>query len=100
MNKTVACKLTPSSEQQAALLQTLGLFASACNAALKVAQETGKHIAYDLHHICYYDIKEGNYQRHLLKGQAPKAGALAYDLKRKTFHIHFVIEVPPSDAKH
>src|SRR5215813_9408559 len=139
MNKTVACKLTPTPERQAALLETLDLFADACNKALKVAQETGKHRAYDIHHECYYDIKEatgltsndvvraiarvaasfgkknppkqfkptsldldrdlirfipfteivsiataqgrqkiklqlGNYQRHLLKAQAPKAG--------------------------
>jgi|SRR5262245_17088024 len=154
MNKAVACKLTPTPEQQAALLETLDLFADACNTALKVAQEAGKHRAYDIHHICYYNIKEatgltsnyviraigrvagsfgrknppkefkptsldldkdlirfipftetvsiataqglqkiklqlGNYQRHLLKAQAPKAGVLAYDQKRKSFHIHF-----------
>src|SRR5262245_14464124 len=159
MNKAVACKLTPTPEQQAALLETLDLFADACNTALKVAQEAGKHRAYDIHHICYYNIKEatgltsnyviraigrvagsfgrknppkqfkptsldldkdlirfvpfsetvsiataqgrqkiklqlGNYQRQLLKAQAPKAGVLDYDRKRKTFHIQFVIEVP------
>jgi len=58
MNETVACKLTPTPEQQGAPLETLDLFADACNAALKVAQETGKHRAYDIHHECYYDIKE------------------------------------------
>jgi IS605 OrfB family transposase len=58
MNKTVACKLTPTPDQQAALLETLDLFAGACNAALKVAQETGKQLAYDIHHVCYCDIKE------------------------------------------
>src|SRR5262245_18675974 len=158
MNKTIACKFMPTPDQKKALIETLNLFADACNSALKVAQGTGKHRAYDIHHECYYDIKEatgltsnyviraiarvaasfgkknppkefkptsldldkdlirfipftetvsiatvhgrqkiklqlGNFQRHLLKGQTPKAGVLAYDRKHKTFHVHFVIEV-------
>lgn len=158
MRKTVACKLQPTDEQRAALLATLTAYAAACNAALKIATETGKQNKFALQKECYYQLKEqfgltanyvvraiarvsqsfgkkrppkefrptsldldrdlirfiawnetvsiatlagrqkiklqlGNYQRHLLKGQKLTAGTLAYDPKRKTFHLHFVIEV-------
>jgi putative transposase len=43
-------------------------------------------------------LQLGNYQRHLLKGQKPKAGHLVYDQKKKTFYIHFVIDVPENPA--
>jgi putative transposase len=49
-------------------------------------------------------LQLGNYQRHLLKGQKPKAGHLVYDKKKKAFYIHFAIDVPetpendPDDA--
>jgi putative transposase len=164
MRKTVACKLNPTPEQEKALLETLDLFAEACNTALNIANSTGKRRAYDIHHECYYDIKEatgltsnyviraiarvaqsfgkknppkefrptsldldkdlirfipfyemvslatvkgrqkiklqlGNHQRHLLKGQHPTAGFLAYDRKHKTFHVHFVIELPEPTPK-
>ena len=58
MQKTVACKLTPTPEQRKALKATLRAFADACNSALKVAHETGKRRSFDLHHECYYAIKE------------------------------------------
>jgi putative transposase len=164
MHKTVACKLNPTQEQEKALLDTLDLFAEACKLALEVANTTGKRRAYDIHHECYYAIKEttgltsnyvvraiarvaqsfgkknppkefhptsldldkdlirfiplservsiatiagrqkiklqlGNYQRHLLKGQKPTTGYLAYDRKHKTFHVHFVIEVSEPTPK-
>ena len=43
-------------------------------------------------------LQLGNYQRHLLKGQKPTAGTLVYDKKKKTYHIHFVIDVPENPA--
>jgi IS605 OrfB family transposase len=39
-------------------------------------------------------LRLGNYQRHLLKGQKPTAGHLAYDRKRNNFHLHFIIDIP------
>lgn len=159
MRQTVACKLIPTQPQKEALRETLNAFADACNLVLQVANRTGKRRAFDIHHECYYSIKEqtgltsnyvvraiarvaqsfgkkrppkefrptsldldkdlirfipltetvsistiqgrqkirlqlGNYQRHLLKGQKPTAGHLTYDKKKKTFHVHFVIELP------
>jgi putative transposase len=43
-------------------------------------------------------LRLGNYQRHLLKGQRPTAGHLAYDRKHKTFHLHFVIDIETPEA--
>jgi putative transposase len=159
MQKTVAAKLIPSQRQAMALKATLELFASACNQALNVAQENNVMRAFDIHRLCYHEIKAatgltsnyvvraigrvaqsfgkkkppkefkptsldldkdlirfiplyetvsistaegrqkvklqlGNYQRHLLKGQKPTAGHLVYDKKKKTFYLHFVIDVP------
>jgi len=58
MHKTVACKLIPTQPQKEALRETLKVFAEACNLALEVANRTGKHRAFDIHHECYYSIKE------------------------------------------
>jgi putative transposase len=38
-------------------------------------------------------LQLGNYQRHLLKGQKPKAATLSYDSRKKAFYINFVIDV-------
>jgi IS605 OrfB family transposase len=169
MQKTVAAKLIPSREQAQVLKATLEVFANASNQALKVAQENNVKRAFDIHRLCYHQIKAstgltsnyviraigrvaqsfgkkkppkefkptsldldkdlirfiplyemvsiatvqgrqkiklqlGNYQRHLLKGQKPTAGHLVYDKKKKTFYVHFVIDIPenppndPDDA--
>jgi putative transposase len=58
MRKTVACKLQPTAEQRAALLETLTAYAAACNAALKIANETGKQNKFALQKECYYQLKE------------------------------------------
>lgn len=58
MKRTVKCRLEPTPEQSVALAATLAAFASACNAVLEVANQTGKRRAYDLHPECYRDIKE------------------------------------------
>src|SRR5262249_4667282 len=55
--KTVAAKLIPSQMQAQALKATLGMFADACNQALKVAQEHNAKRAFDIHRLCYYHIK-------------------------------------------
>ena len=57
MQKTVAAKLIPSKQQAQALKATLALFADACNQALKVAQENNIKRAFDIHKLCYYEIK-------------------------------------------
>ena len=143
-------------------MATLERFADACNLVLEAANRTGKRRAYDLHHECYYPVKEqtglpscyvvraiarvaqsfgkkrppkkfyptsldldhnlfryipynetvslttvsgrlklklqiGNFQRHLLKDQTPKAGTLSYDSRRRVFYVNLVIEneTPP-----
>jgi predicted transposase len=53
MQKTVAAKLIPSSQQAKALKATLEVFASACNQALKVAQADNVKRAFDIHRLCY-----------------------------------------------
>ena len=57
MQKTVAAKLVPSKQQAQALKATLALFADACNQAFKVAQENNVKRAFDIHKLCYYEIK-------------------------------------------
>jgi putative transposase len=57
MQKTVAAKLIPCKTQAHALKGTLALFADACNQALKVARENNAKRAFDIHKLCYYEIK-------------------------------------------
>jgi putative transposase len=57
MQKTVAAKLIPSKTQAQALKATLAVFADACNQALKVAQNNNVKRAFDIHRLCYRDIK-------------------------------------------
>jgi putative transposase len=57
MQKTVAAKLIPSKTQAQALKSTLAVFADACNQALKVAQKYNVKRAFDIHRLCYRDIK-------------------------------------------
>jgi putative transposase len=57
MQKTVAAKLIPSKTQAQALKATLAVFADTCNQALKVAQENNVKRAFDIHRLCYRDIK-------------------------------------------
>jgi putative transposase len=57
MQKTVAAKLIPCKTQAHALKSTLALFADACNQALKVARENNAKRAFDIHKLCYYEIK-------------------------------------------
>jgi putative transposase len=158
LKKTVKSKLQVNTKEKAILIATLERFAVACNQILETANETGKRRAYDLHHQCYYKIKEhtgltsnyvvraiarvaqsfgkkrpptkfyptsldldkdlfyfipfnetisiatvegrlnlklqlGNFQRHLLQGQTPKAATLSFDSRKKAFYINFVIDV-------
>ncbi len=58
MRKTVACKMIPTRAQKEALRDTLNVFANACNLVLEVANQTGKRRAFDIHHECYYSVKE------------------------------------------
>lgn len=37
-------------------------------------------------------LRIGNYQRHLLRGSAPKAATLLWNGKRKSFYLHIVLE--------
>jgi putative transposase len=164
LKKTVKSKLQVNLKEKATLIATLERFAEACNLILETANQTGKRRAYDLHHACYYKIKEqtdltsnyvvraiarvaqsfgkkrpptkffatsldldkdlfyyipfqesisiatvegrlklklqlGNYQRHLLIGQKPKAATLSYDSRKKAFYINFVIEVDKSEPQ-
>ncbi len=163
LKKTVKSKLQVNAKEKAILIATLEQFALACNSVLEKAKETGKHRAYDLHHECYYKIKEytgltsnyvvralarvaqsfgkkrpptkfypssldldkalfyyipinetismatvegrlklrlqlGNFQRHLLQGQNPKAATLSFDSCKKVFYINFVIDVATPEA--
>lgn len=58
MIRTVKCKLNPTSEERTAILQTLDGFALACNLALEVAVANKVHRAFDIHHLCYHQIKD------------------------------------------
>lgn len=57
LKNTITCKLKPTPQQQAVLLDTLRVYASACNRILEIATETGKRKAYDLHHASYHTVK-------------------------------------------
>jgi IS605 OrfB family transposase len=57
MQKTVAAKLIPSHNQAKALKATLEAFARACNQALNVARENSVKRAFDIHPLCYREIK-------------------------------------------
>ena len=57
MQKTIAAKLIPSKTQAQALEATLAVFADACNQAVKVAQENNVKRAFDIHRLCYHQIK-------------------------------------------
>jgi len=43
-------------------------------------------------------LRLGNFQRHLLKGQTPKAGTLCYDSRKKNFYINLVIDTLTPEA--
>src|SRR5574343_151703 len=57
MIQTVKCKLSPTNQEAESLSRTLNRFADACNLALKAAIEHDKRRAYDIHHLCYHNIK-------------------------------------------
>lgn len=57
MIKTIKCKLNPTIEERMAILQTLDGFALACNLALEVAVANKVHRAFDIHYLCYHQIK-------------------------------------------
>lgn len=58
MIQTVKCKLNPNAEEREAILKTLDAFAHASNLALEIALQNKVHRAYDIHHLCYHDIKD------------------------------------------
>lgn len=60
MIRTVKCKLEPTKEQADSLQKTLIEFADACNKILQVALEEKKYRAFDLHHLCYRQIRENS----------------------------------------
>lgn len=88
MQKTVAAKLIPSKTHTQALKATLALFADACNQALKVDQENNIKRAFDIHKLCYYQIKAATSltSNYVVRAIGRVAGSFGKKKPPKEFH--------------
>lgn len=58
MKLTAKLKLLPTSEQRKVLLETLERANEACNYMSKLAWDSKTFRQYDLHRLCYYDVRD------------------------------------------
>uniref|UniRef100_A0A6M3LU36 Putative transposase n=1 Tax=viral metagenome TaxID=1070528 RepID=A0A6M3LU36_9ZZZZ len=84
-------KLQPTEQQADALLDTLEKANAACNYISDVAWDTKTFMQYDLHHACYYPVREkfGLSAQVTIRAEAKVADAYKLDRKHKrTFKEH------------